>query len=132
MYAKKNADKRIDIKSLTMINFLNNERSVYLAESSAGGKKYVVKTIPIMGDSPQFQSSQEAVIKKTFSSSIYYFKPDCYDFKDNFLHLCSRVQPLSLQSLIWIHKRESKLFSTMFIRDFTVRLFEGIARLKQT
>lgn len=126
MYAKKNADKRIDIKSLTLLNYLNCDRSVYLAEGKGSGdqkKRYIVKIIPIPSEAAQFQSSQDAVIRKTFTSSIYYFKPEFYDFKDNYLHLAMRVQPLSLQTLIWIHKKESRLFPTIFIRDFTVRLF---------
>jgi hypothetical protein len=61
MYAKKNADKRIDIKSLTLMSYLNNDRSTYLAENKPSGdqrKIYIVKTIPIPSDPPQFQISQ--------------------------------------------------------------------------
>jgi hypothetical protein len=108
MYAKKNADKRIDIKSLTLLDYLNFDRSVYLAENKGSGdqrKMYIVKIIPIPSDAPQFQSSQDAIMRKTFTSSIYYFKPEFYDFKDNYLHIGMRVQPLSLQNLIWVHKK---------------------------
>jgi len=61
MYAKKNADKKIDIKSLTLLNYLNNDRTVYLAENKSSGdqrKRYMVKVIPIPSDPPQFQTSQ--------------------------------------------------------------------------
>lgn len=134
MYAKKNADKKIDIRTMSLIDYLNGDRSVYLAEgqSAEQRRRYVVKVIPLYSDSPQFQSSQEAIIRKLFTSSIYYFKPEFYDIRDNNVHLCCRIQPLSLQSLIWIHKKEGKVFSTAFVRDFTVRIFEGVARLKQS
>jgi hypothetical protein len=61
MYAKKNSDKRIDIKILTLLNYLNNDRTVYLAENKSSGdqrKRYIVKVIPIPSDPPQFQSGQ--------------------------------------------------------------------------
>ncbi len=60
MYAKKNVDKKMDSKGLTVLGYLNLEKSVYLSESKAGDnkKRYLVKTIPLYSDSPQFQSTQ--------------------------------------------------------------------------
>jgi hypothetical protein len=125
MYAKKNADKRVDIRSMNNLVPLNFDRTIFLYEVRAGDgkKKLIVKTILMIGDNQQFQASQEAILRKTFSSSLYYFKPEFYDFKDNYLHIGMKIQPLSLQSLIWIHKKEQKVFSTAFVRDFTVRIF---------
>ncbi len=60
MYGKKNTDKKIDIRTLNLLDYLNMDRSTYLAENKAGDtqKRYVVKVIPLFSDSPQFQSTQ--------------------------------------------------------------------------
>lgn len=111
---KKHQDKRIDARNaLDYIGAINLDQSIFIADwkeinSSRlidNKKKLTVKIISLFNDSAQVQNTQEAILKKLVSSSPYFFKPDSYDFRDGKLYIVSKLQRLSLQSMIWIHRR---------------------------
>lgn len=135
MYSKKTPDRRIDLKSGSEFKgALNADRSVYLAELKEGKggsrRRVVIKSIPLFSEAAQVQAAQEAVIRKMCSSSLYYLKPEGYDFRDGSLFLCTKVQSISLQTLLWVHRREGKTISREAVRQFIIKMFDGLARLK--
>ena len=131
MYAaKKHVDRKIDVKSALQIQG-SIGHNLYLAHLlTSPARQLVVKVIPLHTDNPQAFMQQEAVLRKVCAGSIYYLKPESYDFKDSSLYLITPVQHLSLQSLLWIHRREAKTVSREFVRQFAARMFDGLARLK--
>ena len=71
-------------------------------------------------------------MKKMGSASVYYLKPEVYDYRDGKLYYCTPLQHLSLQSLLWIHRKEGRQVSKEFVRQFAVRMYEGLTRLKSS
>jgi serine/threonine protein kinase len=127
---KKHVDRRIDAKA--SLQFLGEiSRSLYLAQQlSNPGKKLVVKVVPLHTDNQQFWRQVENKLRVICSAPVYYLKPEAYDIRDASVYLCTPVQHLSLQSLLWIHQKESRSLSREFVRQFIVRVFDGLARLK--
>lgn len=126
---KRAADRRIDIRTYPYIGYITP--TLFLAQHpQQADKKVTVKIINLHTNEPQVAAGQEAILKKVFGSSLYYLKPEAYDFQDKNLYLVSSVHPLSLQSMIWIHKREKRAISRSTVKNFTMRIFEGLARLK--
>ena len=135
MYSgKKHVDRKIDVKqSLKFIGKIG--QNLYLAHVLAHpDKKLIVKEIPLPhhSDLSQLMMQQEAVLRKVSASPIYYLKPEYYDLKGSSVYLCTPVQHMSLQSLLWIHRKEKRTISKETVRQFAVREFEGLARLKQS
>ena len=75
MYAKKQNDRKIDIKhTLQFLGMISP--NLYLAQNSMSpDKKTIVKVIPLPTESPQAIMQQEAIIRKVCSGSMYYLKP---------------------------------------------------------
>lgn len=86
----------------------------------------IIKKIKLFKDS----QLNEQELKKVFSSPIYYIKPEYYFFKDNEIYIFTKVQPFSLQTIIWAHTKESKAISSAFVFNFLIKMFEAIARIK--
>lgn len=111
MYSAKRAnDRRIDLKAQFNLNealFLNIDRSVALISElkpSNPKRKLIVKIVQLLSTFQQIAGAQDAILRKMYASSIYYLKPECYDFIGDSMYLCYRVQGLSLQSVLWIHR----------------------------
>jgi hypothetical protein len=108
--AKRTNDRRADIKANFNLNEaapLTLDKTLSLVSETKPSKdkrKLILKTIQLPNSSQQLVGSQDATLRKTYASSLYYFKPECYDFIGDSLYLCCKVQPLSLQSLLWIHR----------------------------
>ena len=71
-------------------------------------------------------------MKRISTAPVHYLKPEAYDFREGKLYYCTQLQHLSLQSLIWIHRKEGRPIDKELVRQFTVRTYEGLARLKQS
>lgn len=115
--AKRSNDRRVDIKGNFALNDthpLNLDKTIALVAESKPAKdkrKLILKIIQLPNSSQQLVGSQDATLRKMYASSLYYFKPECYDFIGDSMYLCFRVQPLSLQSLLWIHRLEKMQIS---------------------
>jgi len=82
MYSAKRAnDRRIDIKAvfnLTEALPLNIDRTIALISENKPNnskRKLIVKIIQFPNNSQQIAGGQDAVLRKMYASSIYYFKP---------------------------------------------------------
>ena len=98
-----------------------NLKLAYL--DSQPDKKLIVKkiTLPHNSDINQLMMQQDAVLRKVSASPIYYLKPEYYELKGNSIFLCTPVQHMSLQSLLWMHRKEKRTISKETVRQFAVR-----------
>ena len=71
-------------------------------------------------------------MKKMNTASMYYLKPEAYDYRQGKLYFCTSLQHLSLQSLIWIHKKEGRQVSKEFVRQFAVGMYDRFSKFKSS
>ena len=101
MSHRRNYDRKIDIsRDLNFYGLINT--ALYFAEAKQQPeRKFIVKEIMMQMDPMEV----DRVMKKMGSASMHYLKPEVYDYRDGKLYFCTHLQHLSLQSLMWIHKK---------------------------